>query len=214
LILSPPLSSQAALLARLDAGQLPHALIAPPAPSRWGVSIDDEAAARLATAHLIELGHRRIGFIGGHPDLEASAQRQRGHELALREAGISDSARMIEPGEFTFESGRRAAFRLLARTPRPTAIVAGNDDMAAGVISAARASGLALPGELSVVGFDDTPLARMLWPSLTTMHQPIDEMAMCATRLLLERLGTDRPAPAATALEYRLVRRGSTCAPA
>jgi LacI family transcriptional regulator len=214
LILAPPLSGRASLVERLAAGGLPHALLAAPQPGPCAVLVDDEAAGVEATAHLLGLGHRRIGFIVGHPDHAATPLRQRGYERALRDAGIGIDPRLIEPGEYSFESGRRAAFRLLGTGHRPTAILASSDDMAAGAISAARSSGLELPRELSVTGFDDTPLAAMLWPSLTTMHQPVGEMAALATRLLLDQLaGPDRPASCATPPASRLVVRASTCAP-
>jgi LacI family transcriptional regulator len=213
-ILSPPLSGREELVERLREGHMPLALIAPPLAGSCAVRVDDEAAAVAATRHLLELGHRRIGFIAGHPDHAAAAARQRGYERALREAGIEPEPRLAEPGEFTFESGRRAAFRLLGGRRRPTAILASNDDMAAGAISAAHASGLELPRELSVAGFDDSPLAAMLWPPLTTMRQPIAEMAGFATSLLLDHLrGIAAAAPAAGVPGYQLVRRASTCAP-
>ncbi len=162
-ILSPPLSGAGPLIERLATGHLPFALIAPPIPTPEAVIIDDEAAAVAATEHLLTLGHRRIGFIAGHPDHAAASQRQRGYQRALLSAGLAIDAQLIEPGEFSFDSGRRAARKLLARRRgRPTAILASNDDMAAGVIAEAHASGLTLPRDLSVVGFDDAPFASML----------------------------------------------------
>lgn len=213
LILSPPLSGQASLVDRLTADQLPFALIAPPVHAADGVMVDDEAAAVAATGHLLALGHRRIGFVTGHPDHAASPQRQRGYERALIAAGIAVDPQLIEPGEFSFDSGRRAASRLLARRRgRPTAILASNDDMAAGVIAEAHAHGLVLPRDLSVVGFDDAPFAAMLWPPLTTLHQPIPELAALAARRLLHRLQGMAP-PAPVPLAFHLVQRKSTCPP-
>jgi LacI family transcriptional regulator len=214
LILSPPLSGQGLLIERLTAGHVPLALIAPPIPTSDAVMIDDEAAAVAATEHLLELGHRRIGFIAGHPDHAASPQRQRGYQRALVAAGVAVDPQLIEPGEFSFESGRRAARRLLARRRgRPTAVLASNDDMAAGVIAEAHASGLILPRELSVVGFDDAPLASMLWPPLTTLHQPIAQIAALAARRLLDRVQGHPLAPMPAPLAFHLVRRASTAPP-
>jgi LacI family transcriptional regulator len=214
LVLSPPLSARGPLVARLRAGQLPLALIAPPTVAEDAVVIDDEAAAFVATTHLIELGHRRIGFIAGHPEHAATPQRQRGYQRALRAAGIAPDRELSVPGEFSFESGRAAARDLLTRRRgRPTAIVASNDDMAAGVIAEAHELGLVLPGELSVVGFDDAPLAAMLWPPLTTMAQPIAALAELATRRLLDRLRGATAAAPEPPLAFRLVRRASTGAP-
>lgn len=213
LILSPPLSGLAPLVDRLTAGGLPFSLIAPPVPTAEAVNVDDEAAAVVATEHLLALGHRRIGFVAGHPDHAASAKRQRGYERAFIAAGLEVDPRLIEAGEFSFDSGRRAASRLLARRRgRPTAILASNDDMAAGVIAEAHAGGLVLPRDLSVVGFDDAPFAAMLWPPLTTLHQPIPEIAALAARGLLDRLqGMEPSAPAP--LAFHLVQRKSTCPP-
>lgn len=215
LILSPPLSAQGPTIGRLAAGHVPFVLIAPPAAASEAVTIDDEAAGFEATGHLLALGHRRIGFIRGHPDHAATPQRQRGYERALRAAGVAVDAHLIEPGEFSFESGRVAARKLLTRRRgRPTAILASNDDMAAGVIAEAHELGLALPRDLSVVGFDDAPVARMLWPPLTTLSQPIAELAASAARRLLDRLqGTPANRASDAPLAFRLVRRASTCPP-
>jgi LacI family transcriptional regulator len=213
LILSPPLSGQAPLVDRLSASQLPFALIAPPAGTAEAVMVDDEAAAVAATEHLLGLGHRRIGFVTGHPDHAASPQRQRGYERALVAAGIELDPQLIETGEFSFDSGRRAASRLLSRRRgRPTAILASNDHMAAGVIAEAHAGGLVLPRDLSVVGFDDAPFSAMLWPPLTTLHQPIPELAALAARRLLDRLQGVAPSTPVP-LTFHLVQRKSTCPP-
>jgi LacI family transcriptional regulator len=214
LVLSPPLSGDRDLLRALRAAQVPHALIAPPERQACAVVLDDEAAAVTLTAHLLELGHRRIAFISGHPQHAASVQRQRGYERALRQARLEVDRRLVQPGDFTFDSGRRAARALLARRRgRPTAIVASNDDMAAGVIAEAHAAGFELPRELSVAGFDDAPLAAVLWPPLTTMHQPIAAMSAQATRQLLDVLCGTPPAVAAPPLAFSFVRRASTCPP-
>ena len=119
------------------------------------------------TRYLIGLGHRRIGFVAGHPDHGAAHERLRGYRDALAE-GIAVDDSLVEQGLHSFDSGVHCGDRLLDRADRPSAIFAGNDDMAAGVLYAAHARGIKVPDELSVAGYDDTPLSRQTWPKLTT----------------------------------------------
>jgi LacI family transcriptional regulator len=131
-------------------------------------------------------------MIKGHPAHMASAERLRGFQAALAAHGLDPEAAPVEQGYFTFRSGLVAAERLLARSSRPTAIFAGNDDMAAAAIGVAHRHGLVVPDDLSVVGFDDTAPATTVWPELTTVRQPISAMAEAAVDLLLARLRTMR----------------------
>lgn len=185
-LLPPPLCEDAALLAALRAASLPMAQVATgcPEPFALAVTIDDEAAAHAMTTRLIALGHRRIGFIAGNPNQTASALRRAGHERALAEAGIAADPALLAAGDFTYRSGLDAAEQLLAQEPRPTAIFASNDDMAAAAIAIAHRRGLDVPGDLSICGYDDTAMATTIWPELTTIRQPIAEMARVAVRLL------------------------------
>jgi LacI family transcriptional regulator len=137
------------------------------------------------TTHLINAGHRRIGFIKGHPNHMASDDRLFGYRRALDRAGISFDPVLVADGEFDFESGVRAGNHFLDLPDRPTAIFAANDDMAAGVLAVAHDRNIDLPGELSVAGFDDTTLARTVWPPLTTIHQPMAELARTAAEILI-----------------------------
>ena len=156
-------------------------------PDLSSVRIHDHAAAGDMARHLLALGHRRMGFIVGATDQTSSAERLRGFEDTILEAGAEA---YVEAGDFTYRGGFAAAERLLARKPRPTVIFASNDDMAAATIGVAHRLRLDVPGDLSVVGFDDTPIARNLWPELTTVRQPIAEMAETAIeRLALEMRG-------------------------
>src|SRR5690606_33782109 len=173
--------------------------------------MDDQGAAREMTEYLIGLGHRRIGFIIGHPDHVASGQRLRGFQEGMKKHGLEIDPQLVKQGYFVFESGLEAARELLTLPEPPTAIFASNDDMAAGVLMTAHEMGIDVPKDLSVAGFDDTYIARTVWPRLTTVHQPIYDLAYTATNLLLEML-TSGEIPQPARLGYPLVCRDSTAA--
>lgn len=166
-----------------------------------------------ATEHLLGLGHRRIGFIGGPPDLECSRQRFEGYSAALRRAGIPTDAELVTHGPFLTQGGHEGAARLLSLAQRPTAIFASSDLQAAGLYEAARERDIKIPSELSVVGFDDTQLCTYLSPALTSVRQPLAEMAGEAIRLVLEHQ-SDGDARAGRRIEMAtsLVVRRSTAA--
>lgn len=188
IILPPPLCESRPLLNELRSAGIAVVAVAPGNAS-YGlatVRIDNEAAARELTEHLLSLGHRCFGFIAGPPNQTVSAQRLSGFMVALGEAGIDRRQLHVEQGQFTFRSGLEAAEKLLAARPRPTAIFAANDDMAAATSLVAHRLGLDVPGDISVVGFDDTAIANIVWPALTTIHQPIADMARAAVELLSE----------------------------
>lgn len=187
IILSSPVTDCAPVLAALESMNVPFVRISPGTNHALTSSVfmDDAAAAEDMTSHLIANGHRRIGFIKGHPNHTASEERLFGYRRALDRAGITFEPQLIAQGLFDFDSGMRAAARFLSLPEPPTAIFASNDDMAAGVLSVAHDRGIDVPGELSVAGFDDTPLACMVWPKLTTIRQPTRELAYAATELLL-----------------------------
>jgi LacI family transcriptional regulator len=170
------------------------------------VYMDDVGAADDMATHLINLGHRRIGFIVGHPNHMASEQRLFGYRRALDRAGIAYEPELIRAGEFDFASGERAGQSLLSLGTPPTAIFASNDDMAAGVLTVAHAKGLRVPEDLSVAGFDDTPLAQLVWPPLTTIRQPTRDLAHAAASLLFEKLDTVEH----RRLQHDLIVRAST----
>lgn len=150
-------------------------------PNDHCVRIDDFAAARDMTAYLIGLGHRDIGFIRGGTGHLIHRTRCDGYKAAIEEAGLDVQSHLIADGDLSFESGLTAGETLLGRAQRPTAIFASNDDMAAAVVSLAHRRGLQIPRDLSVVGFDDTPIAVKIWPSLTTIRQPGAEISTVAT---------------------------------
>lgn len=146
------------------------------------VSADHFDIAGRMTRRLIELGHRNIGFIAGAPGSKGANERLRGHLRALAGAGIDHAP--VEQGYFTFESGLAATERLLTTFPQCTAIIACNDDMAAAAISVAHRHHLRVPEDITVVGFDDTPIASIVSPAITTARQPIADMAQSAIRML------------------------------
>jgi LacI family transcriptional regulator len=215
IVVTAPLSESPDLIHALDSRAVPFVRIAPD-DRRHGTpyaDMDDAGAAREMTEYLIGLGHRRIGFIVGHPDHYASGLRLRGYETALRAHRIPFCAELVRQGHFIFESGVEAARRLLVLPQPPTAIFASNDDMAAGVLMAAHEMGIAVPARLSVAGFDDTYIARSVWPRLTTVHQPSYDLAYTATDLLLQMLQTGI-VPPPVRLGHRLICRASTACPA
>jgi LacI family transcriptional regulator len=186
LLLTPPLTDSAALLAHLGELGIPFASISPRRHEGClGVTMNEPAAAEQMVEHLLSLGHRRIAHIIGHPTHEASRWRLDGYRRGLVGGGLPTAADLEVPGEFSFESGMAAARHLLDMPSPPTAVFAANDDMAAGAIHLAHERGIRIPEDLSVCGFDDTPISRQLFPSLTTIHQPTDTMGRLATHALL-----------------------------
>lgn len=217
-ILLPPLSDDPLIRNTLREASMPVVRIAPrnqltDSPS---IGIDDYLAARRLTAHLLDLGHRRIGFILGKPGHGATEERYRGFTDEMRAHDMPVDVSLVETGNFVFADGVACAQRLLHVTSPPTAIFASNDDMAAAVISVAHKMGLRLPTQLSVVGFDDAPVATMIWPLLTTVRQPVTTMARLAAELIIEnsprRRGWPSPLPHRT-LDFDLIFRDSTTAP-
>ncbi len=212
MILAAPISQNPQVIAVLEASLTPYVLISPGAHTaeQMVVSMDDLQAAQQVTEALLRLGHKRIGFVSGASDQFASEQRYRGYLQALANHHIEPQTQWVVQGDFTFPSGVAAANQLLASTPPPTAIFASNDDMALGVMAAAQRLGLKVPAQLSVVGFDDIPAASLVWPELTTVRQPVDDMAIAAVNMLIAK------EPAQTleqVLPHRVVMRGSTAAP-
>ena len=215
-ILPAPLCDSEEALKGVEEAGLPAVLVASgrPRAGLCAVSIHDFEASRAMTRHLLGLGHRRIAFINGHPNQTASGQRFRGYIEGMTEAGLSVGTDQVAQGYFTYRSGLEAAEKLLD-TFKPTAIFASNDDMAAATMAVAHRKGLDVPGDLSVAGFDDTPLATTVWPELTTVRQPIADMAREAVRLLVEQIRgrrgrKARPEPVHKLVKFTLLKRDST----
>ena len=215
-ILPAPLGdSQDALKVVASAG-IAAVLVTSSRPSTGfsAVSINDFEAARDMTRHLLAQGHRRIAFINGHPGHSASGERFRGYMEGMKEAGVEVNADQVAQGFFTYRSGLEAAEKLLGNGFNPTAVFACNDDMAAATIAVAHRKGLDVPGDIAIAGFDDTPLATMIWPELTTVHRPIADMAREAVRLLIEQVRAKRSGKAPSTehrlMKYTLVKRDSS----
>ncbi len=213
-ILTPPLCDLPEVLDALDAAKANYVRIAPSRDLERSpyVYIDDRKAALEMTVYLQELGHTDIAFIQGPPDHFAAARRCEGFLDAMASANLPVRPEWVQPGEFSFRSGSEAGERLLASPVRPTAIFAGNDDMALGVMAVANRLHIEIPADLTLVGFDDSPSARVVWPQLTTVCQPAAEMAAVAAELLIGRTAADRE-PRGHLLDFRLVLRESSGPP-
>jgi LacI family transcriptional regulator len=186
MILLPPMCDNEDVLEVLTKANVPFVRITPDTKlnSSPYICMDDYQAAFDVTERLINQGHKKIAHIIGNNKQGVSRLRYQGYLDALRSNKITTPPEYIEQGSFTYQSGMEAAVKLLALDDKPTAIFAANDDMAAAVISIAQQQGINIPGDLSVVGFDDTQLARVVWPHISTVKQPINEMAELSVSLL------------------------------
>lgn len=176
------------------------------------VRIDHRAASTEVTKHLIDLGHQRIAHITGSRAAASTEHRLAGYRDALSEAGITFDQELVVTGSFSMQSGADAMEKLLALEEPPTAVFAGNDEMAFGAVKAARAHGLSVPEDLSMVGFDDQTTAAFYNPPLTTIHTPCRELGHRATRELIEQIA-GRDVTPEVLLPTKLVVRDSTAAP-
>lgn len=218
-ILTPPLSDDMALAHQLIA--LGHAVVcvSPGDDVRRilpGVGLDEEAAGHELGAHVVALGHRRFGYVLGIEGHRSAENRYAGFVRALADAGIDECAVTAVRGDFTFRSGVLCTQQLLEAGERPSIIVCGNDDMAVGALLAAHRMNLAVPSELSIVGFDDAPISAHTWPPLTTVHQPVRRIAARAVERLVEtvRRGSLPETAVFEAIDYQLVLRDSAVPPA
>jgi DNA-binding LacI/PurR family transcriptional regulator len=177
------------------------------------VAATDWAGGRDATEHLIGLGHRRIGFITGPMSEECHRDRLDGYRAALLRAGIEPDPDLVRTGDSLMSGGLREAPELLRLPDPPTAIISGSDEQAYGVYKAARALGLSIPDDLSVVGFDDVELCQWVSPQLTTVRQPLEEMAREATRIVIELAQNNTRPNQRIELSTSMVVRDSTAAP-
>lgn len=178
------------------------------------VDSDNFAGAQAAVGHLIKLGHRRIGFLGGRPDLESARRREEGYRQTMAAAGLPVDPALVRAGEFRMESTERPARELLGGVDRPSAIFAANDLMAIQVLQVARSIGLRTPQDLSVIGFDNIPEAAAATPGLTTVAQPLNAIGQAAMQLLLGLLRGEELPQRHIQFATELVLRESTAPPA
>jgi LacI family transcriptional regulator len=222
MILTPPLCDNPHVLKALHDSGTPTVLVSPAKQRKDmpSVRMDDVHAAEEITNLLLSLGHRRIAFIRGAADQAASALREQGFVNAMKAARVEVAPDLVIDGDFRFEAGVAATHQLLKLRHHPTAVFASNDDMALGVLAAAQRQGLAVPTDLAIVGFDDSPASSLVWPPLTTMRQPTVAMARAAVELLIGpptvegTPGTRTSLPLQRVLPHELVVRDSTAAPA
>lgn len=212
-VLTPSVSEDEGVAAMLREVGCEYVRVASVAVDEAAHSIitQDRHGGLLAGRHLAELGHRRVGFISGPLTFRSSHERRGGFEDGLGEHGVTLSPELVAEGAYTFESGLESAAKLLALPDRPTAIFAGNDEMAAGVLHAARKAGLEVPRDLSVIGFDDFQIASRVWPPLSTVRAPTREIGRIAAEKLIGQASEGRRDPADRLPS--LVARDSTAPP-
>ena len=213
MILPPPLCDDPSILQALESSGKPFARISPSISKHLGlrVEISDYDAAKQMTVKLIQLGHTSIGFVTGRKGTATTRRRLDGFLSAMKDANLTVPDKFILEGNYEYRSGLDAGESILQQAPRPTAIFASNDEMAAGVIAAAHKSGISVPEELSIAGFDDSVIATVVWPQLTTVRQPIKEMAAAAVNMVTKQCrGQTEENSTARKLPVKLIIREST----
>lgn len=210
LIMAPPLAEVRSVVKLLRDMKKPVVRVSPGNVREFdAVHTNDREVSAEMTRYLASLGHQRIAFIRGHKDHRAISNRALGYQDGLKQCGLPQRKNLLIQGDNSFESGLECAGRLLSRKRPPSAIFAGNDDMAVGVLRMAHELDIHVPKELSVAGFDDVPLARQVWPPLTSVYQPVFKMAEKATDLLFRQInGEQLTGP--TLVDSTLIVRQST----
>lgn len=220
-VLPPPLCDWEELIEALLAEGLAVVAIAPDRErdNVPRVYVDDRRAAYEMTSHLFALGHERIAFVNGHPAHRGSQRRLEGFKKAHADHLKALDDELIVPGDFSFKSGLEAGEKLLGSGSRPTAIFACNDDMAAAVLTVAHQQMISVPAQLTICGFDDTPLASSIWPNLTTVRQPIQQMSRAAVKILALAMWsgpqtTQQDGRGSVQLGFQIIRRQTDAIPA
>jgi len=212
IIVAAPLSNMPKIVRAIESTGTPCVRISPGKKNgkHLAVATNDREICAEMTRYLASLGHKRIAFITGDPDHKAVGNRLLGYQDGLKDSGLKFSDRLVVAGDNSLGSGEAAAEKLLGRKRRPTAIFAANDDMAVGVIRVADRLGIKIPEQLSVAGFDDIVLARQVFPSLTTVRQPLDDMAELAASILLGGNSENGSTKGTKVVPAELMIRGST----
>ena len=174
------------------------------------VDVDNRGGASSAVRHLVDVGRHRIATIAGPQDMAPGADRLAGYHETLGEAGLAADAALVEVADFTLDGGRVAMERLLERAPTLDAVFVASDLMAVGAVAALDASGRSVPGDVAIVGFDDSQLATTTQPNLSSVRQPIEEMGREMARLLMEEIRYAGRAPRRVILDTQLVLRTSS----
>ena len=219
LVLTPPLSEDPKILKALDEINANYVRIIAGEEVKddtgLAVLVNDKHGAVSITQHLIDLGHKSIAFLSGDQHHESTKERLAGFTQAMQTNKLPIESNNIIPGQYSFESGVNGAKELLkrAQSKRPTAIVACNDEIAAGALFAARLEGLDIPNDLSIVGFEDSPFSRQTWPKLTTVHQPTQKIAQIATELLIAKRRSTNDERAKIFIPEPVIRDSSSKAP-
>ena len=210
-ILSPPVSDDNGVIREIQRLGIPHVLISPGKKKRGSINvfINEKDAGRSITDFLIERGHKQLAFISGLDSHAASLEREAGFWEAIAASDIPKKNVLRLAGDFSMQSGFRAFEKLTKKAPNVTGIFAANDEMAVGTIVAALRAGKKVPGELSVVGFDDSPFARSMWPTITSLAQPIDEMALLSTQKLIDWINSELPEEAQFEFSTKIIVRDS-----
>ena len=211
-ILTPPHSENPLITNLLANEGITFACIGTKSCAGIALTMDDERAAALATAHLADLGHRRIAFVAGSAEYSLSAWRATGWKSEMDKRGLATEG-LLAQGDFSYESGERAAATLLSSDRPATAIIAGNDRMALACLAVARARGLEVPADLSVISFDNTPVVRFTQPPLSAVDQPVAETASQAVELIIKCQRGEKPPSTPVVVEATLVERQSTAPP-
>lgn len=210
-ILSPPVSDDNGVIREIQKLGIPHVLISPGKKKKGSINvfINEKDAGRSITDFLIQRGHKKLAFISGLDSHAASLEREAGFWEAIATSGIPKKNALRLPGDFSMQSGFTAFEKLTKKAPDVTGIFAANDEMAVGTIVAALRAGKKVPGELSVVGFDDSPFARSMWPTITSLAQPIDEMALLSTQKLIDWINSELPEEAQFEFSTKIIVRDS-----
>ncbi|AIY65420.1 LacI family DNA-binding transcriptional regulator [Pseudoalteromonas piratica] len=212
IVLTPPFSDNKELVDYLKTRNIPYARVAPVTLEDESISIksNDTQAAYEITNLLLSLGHKEIAFIKGHPDHSATEARFDGYVKALGEQGIAVKSEFVAEGNFSYHSGEDSARQILESTTRPSAVFASNDYMAAAVLKVASQMSLKVPEELSIAGFDNAPIARHIWPGLTTIAQPVEDMTFRAVTLLIDKINAPESDDIEEVFAGKLIEREST----